>query len=103
MGVTAVTSRLWVKHWSQDDLLILLPMITLFRIAKSNQQANQNNVIAGTLLAVTILAMLVPHSLQNFPLPWNLLFTIGNPIVWILILGFLIYYAGQQRNKKIAQ
>ncbi|HEY7535365.1 MAG TPA: glycosyltransferase 87 family protein [Thermodesulfobacteriota bacterium] len=103
IGVTAVASRLWVKHWSQDDLLILLPMITLFRIAKSNQQANQNNVIAGTLLAVTILAMLVPHSLQNFPLPWNLLFTIGNPIVWILILGFLIYYAGQQRNKKIAQ
>jgi hypothetical protein len=40
LGVTALVARFWTYHRWYDDLLILLPMIALFRIAQQRPSAD---------------------------------------------------------------
>jgi hypothetical protein len=98
IGVTAIIARLWTYHRWYDDLLILLPMIALFRIAKKAQSDNRSDIIAGILLAITLFSMLAPYRVQNLPSPWSLLFTGGHAIVWIVVLIFLLYQAYQEKK-----
>ena len=51
LGVTALVSRLWTYHRLYDDLLIVLPMITLFRIAKQSPSADGSGVVCAEPLA----------------------------------------------------
>jgi hypothetical protein len=90
IGVTAIVARLWTYHRSYDDLLILLPMVALFRIAKRGTSTDGGAMPAGALLAVTMLEMLAPHRLLQYPPPWNVLYTGGHAVVWIVVLAFLL-------------
>ncbi|HZX14162.1 MAG TPA: hypothetical protein VFF49_07160 [Thermodesulfobacteriota bacterium] len=98
LGVTAIVARFWTYHRWYDDLLILLPMITLFRIAKQDSSADRSDVIAGVLFAITVLAMFTPYRVLYLPSPWSLLFTGGHAIVWIVVLIFLLYQAYQEKK-----
>ena len=99
LGVTAIVARFWTYHRWHSDLLILLPMITLFRIAKQDSSADRSAVLAGVLLAITVLAMFAPYRVLYLPSPWSLLFTGGHAIVWIVMLIFLLYQAYQKKNR----
>jgi len=98
LGVTAVVARLWTFHRVYDDVLILLPMVTLFRTAKNQDSSPETSVVAGLLLAATILGMLALARWEHFQWPWGFLFKGGHTLVWAAILGFLVYRA--QRDKK---
>ncbi|HEY7535363.1 MAG TPA: glycosyltransferase family 87 protein [Thermodesulfobacteriota bacterium] len=102
MGVAALVARFWTYHRWYDDLLILLPMMALFRIAKMGAYANGRDVIAGVLLAITLLLTLAPGGLYLFPKPLNSLYAICQSIVWIIALVFLLYYARYEKNLKIS-
>jgi len=82
LGVTAIVARIWIYHWLYDDLLILLPMITLFRIAKQEPFRAGDDIVAGALLMLTIIAMMAPARLRFAPWPWQLIFTAGHVLVW---------------------
>src|SRR3972149_452115 len=99
LGVTAIVACFWTYHRWHSDLLILLPMITLFRIAKQDSSADRSAVLAGVLLAITVLAMFAPYRVLYLPSPWSLLFTGGHAIVWIVMLIFLLYQAYQKKNR----
>src|SRR3990170_7368736 len=98
LGVTAIVARFWTYHRWYDDLLILLPMIALFRIAKKGSSDNGSDIMAGILLAITLLSMLAPYRVQNLPSPWSLLFTGGHAIVWIVLLIFLLIRVWQEKK-----
>jgi hypothetical protein len=98
LGVAALVGRFWTYHRLYDDLLILLPMVTLFRIAKRSPSADGGDVVAGVLLAFTILAMLAPARLRYAPWPWYLLFTGGHALVWVAVLIFLLDRARRERD-----
>lgn len=93
LGVTAIAARIWTYHFPYDDMLILFPMIALFRIAKRGEAANGYDVAAGLLLAITMLLLLLPVGMFSLPPPWNYPFNIGHPLSWIIVLVFLIAYA----------
>jgi hypothetical protein len=90
LGVTAYFTRFWTYHRWYDDLLILLPMIALFRIAKVRSANPRVTVMAGSLLVMTMLAMLAPGGLFLFPPPWNMHYVTGQIILWILGMIFLL-------------
>jgi hypothetical protein len=98
LGVTAIIARLWTYHRVYDDVLILLPMVALFRITKREGSSEHTGIAAGLLLAVSVLAMLAPARLEHFPWPWSLTFTGGHTLIWLAVLGFLLYQA--QRDQK---
>lgn len=89
LGITAIVARLWTYHRIYNNLLILLPMIALFRILKHHPSMQQRS-LAGILFALTWFGMLLPASLQLYPGPLNWLATIGHPVVWLAVLFFLL-------------
>src|SRR6185436_10885612 len=60
LGVTAIVARFWMYHRGYDDLLMLIAMIPLARIAEANPQPGGRDVIAGLLLGVTAVTLLLP-------------------------------------------
>jgi hypothetical protein len=101
LGVTAVSARLWTYHRVYDDVLILLPMVALFRIAKSESSLEATRVAAGLLLAATVLAMVAPARLEHAGWPWSLVFTVGHALVWLAVLGFLVYQAWRDKKAEV--
>lgn len=97
LGVTALVTRFWVYHGWYDDLLILLPMIALFRVAKRSSASNER-VVAGGLFAFTLIVMIAPGGLFLFPPPWNTVYMIGQTIVWISGLIFLLYLVRRESS-----
>jgi len=90
LGVTALVARFWTSHYWYNDLLILLPMVTLFRLAKRERSTDSGNLVAGVLLACTMLTMLAPGGLYLFPAPWNKMYVVGQKLIWIVMLIFLL-------------
>lgn len=101
LGVTALVARFWTFHRVYDDVLILLPMVTLFRLTKRNDSPEGTGIVAGALLGVTAVAMLAPARLEHFPWPWSLAFTGGHALLWLVVLGFLIAQAHYDRKAEV--
>ncbi len=91
LGVTAIVARIWVYHRSYDDILVLLPMIALFRIAKYGSSKDGYDVMAGILLAIALLMMFVPALLLVFPASKSLLKN-SQSLIPIMLLMFLLYW-----------
>lgn len=89
LGVTGIVARLWTYHGLYDDVLILLPMIALFRIAKRAAHP-ADRTVAAALLTVTLPVMLLPARWDVFwnP-PWSTLFWASHVTVWLAMLLFL--------------
>jgi len=98
MGVAALVARFWTYHMWYDDILILLPMITLFRIANQNSVSGNTDLLAGVLLAITLLTMLAPGGLYLLPKPWNILYVVLQTIAWLAVLIFLLNHARHERK-----
>ena len=89
VAVAALAARFWTYHRVYDDVLILLPMVALFRIVKS-EQSTRSAWTAGALLAITLASMLVPGSLLQAPPPWDSIIATERATVWIMVLIFLL-------------
>ncbi|VEP16712.1 conserved membrane hypothetical protein [Hyella patelloides LEGE 07179] len=101
IGITALISRFWAYHRVYDDLVIILPMVTLFRLAKQTTMDRTARTLSGIVLAIATCSILVPDRLRLLNPPWDLLFKGGQVTVWFLMLGFLVFQAFVQRNKII--
>jgi hypothetical protein len=98
IGITAITARFWTYHQWYDDLLILLPMIALFRVAKSASSPESISLMAGTLLGACMLMMLAPGGHFVLPSPWNGVYLTALASVWLIILAFLARIAWMDRK-----
>jgi len=98
LGVAAIVARFWAYHRWFDDLLILLPMVALFRIAHRGPSANGREVVSGVLLAITLLSTVAPGGLYLFPPPWNSYYAIGQSVIWVIALIFLLDQARYEKN-----
>ena len=87
LGVTALVARFWTYHGVYDDVLVVLPMVVLFRAARTSPHAR-------VLLAVAVVSMLLPARLHYFwPPPWPLVFALEHAAVWLWMLVFLLRQA----------
>lgn len=94
LGVTAVFARLWTYHRLYDDLLIIIPVVALFRIFRSGGLSPHERAIAGALLFISWLALLSPGFFLQMKPPLGTIFRTGQVAVWISLLAFLLYHAG---------
>jgi hypothetical protein len=90
LAVTALVARFWAYHRLYDDLLLLLPEIALFRLAKRGPSVGDADLGAGTLLAISAAGLLLPIRFLALSEPWLFLLTGGNIVVWIALLVFLL-------------
>lgn len=103
LGVVAISARIWTYHNAYDNVLILFPLIALFRIAKRGEFANGYDVMAGILLAVLMLMMLLPGQIASYPWPYNFPFTVGHSLIWCIVLIFLMAYTRREMKKSSPQ
>jgi hypothetical protein len=101
LGVTAYVTRFWTYHRWYDDLLILVPMIALFRIAKQRSARVGVDVVAGILLGITMIVMLAPGGLFLFPPPWSTRYVTAQIIIWIAGLLFLLKQAWHEKRASV--
>jgi hypothetical protein len=95
MAVTALFSRFWMYHRAYDDILLIVPMITLFRLIKLEHISFHIRQISLVLLIITTIAMLVPARMQII-YPFSYLFIWGHIIIWLALLFFFLYLIRRQ-------
>ena len=101
VGVSAIVAHFWTYHGPYDDLLILLPMISLFRIAKQEPTSSGMDVIAASLLISSWAVLLfVPARIIVYQTLQSMIVEIIQTVIWFAILIFLMFYAWQEKIKK---
>jgi hypothetical protein len=103
IGVSALTAHFLAHHRSYDDLVIVLPMISLFRISKGSECFECSNYLA-VILFIGMWAMLlfVPGKLISSPSFATLLIESFQVIIMIATLVFLLYVAWLDKKSLIA-
>lgn len=103
VGVTAIIARVWVYHDWYDDILLLLPLVALYRIANEHERGMRHGwppapsgsraqlragarhrFSAWTLFALTLASLV---ALRAFAPVRH----VGG-VIWIAALGFLIFH-----------
>jgi hypothetical protein len=97
LGVAALVARFAFYHRWYDDVLVLLPLLALFRIARDGNGRRDLDLLAGALFTATLLLMLAPGGVYALPPPWNDLWVNVATTVWIADLAFLVYVARHDR------
>jgi hypothetical protein len=98
LGVSALVARFWAYHRAYDDVLVVFPMVALFRIAKRGPAADGSDVTAGVVLAATILVMLMPARLGFDTSPFVGLYNATHTLVWLSMLVFLLECARRRQS-----
>jgi len=93
LGVTGLVTRFLSYHGWYDDLLLLLPMIALYRIARVAPETGGEGPVSGLLLALTLPMMLAPGGQYLLPNPWLHYWLAVQEMLWLLTLGFLLWVA----------
>jgi hypothetical protein len=97
IGVTALIARFYTYHAWYDDVLLFLPMTTLFRISAQYGHSQRDAAPARILLGANLLFMIAPGGLYLFPRPWNTVYVAIQTLVWISLLAFLVRHAWKAR------
>jgi hypothetical protein len=99
LAVTAIVARIWTYHRWYDDLLLLFPLITLFRMTKLPQYSPQTKTLAAGLFFWIWLFLLAPGVLYTLRSPDIL---VGIQVTgWIAGLVFLGYQVHHDRQPPI--
>ena len=99
VGVSAIVAHFWTYHRAYDDLLILLPMITLFRITKQGPTTDGIDVIAAILLISSWAVLLfVPARIIVNQTMLSMVVEIIQTVIWFSMLVFLIFYAWREKK-----
>ena len=91
IGVSGIVARLWTYHSVYDDVLVLLAMVALFRVAKTT--TGDTGVVAGILVGLSVASML---ALSSWTSESSLMFWITatvHAVVWGCDLAFLVFFA----------
>jgi Sec-independent protein secretion pathway component TatC len=85
LGVAAIVARTWAYHQVYDDLLLIVPLIALYRLGRGESP----DPVAWALFIVGAAALVAPVTPILSHASWALV------AVWLLQLGFLIHRAGR--------
>jgi hypothetical protein len=90
MGVSAIAARFWAYNRWYDDLLLLFPIVALFRIAKTSRRGETTRTWACVLFALTLASTLAPGGLYVLPDAWRPAYLLGQSLIWAGVLAFLV-------------
>jgi hypothetical protein len=76
IGVTAIFTRLWTYHYFYDDVLLLLAMIALLRVATDERWSDAHRALAGIVMLLLMCNSVALNPLQAL-MPLANVFRIG--------------------------
>jgi hypothetical protein len=90
MGVTALVARMWAYHRDYDDVMLLIPLVTLCRLVCNVQSRQYYSAL--TLLVFLVVVMTLPARAATF-VHWGGCINTSRVSAWIAILGYLLWVA----------
>jgi hypothetical protein len=100
VGVAALVARFWAYHRSYDNILLLLPMISLYRLVRSGPNPTGSDVTAGVLLALLWTFSVAGAPPMRFSAE-TAAFEWAETAVWLAVLVFLLRQG--QRSAHLAR
>ncbi len=98
IGVSALVARFGMYHGWYDDVILLLPLIALYRIFKGEGSPGPRfRLAAGILLTTMSASLLAPGGVYSLPFPWNNVSVILQTLIWLGVLLFLLLSAHAAR------
>jgi hypothetical protein len=91
---------MWSYHRWYDDILLLIPMITLFRLTKTNLPASRRRA-ASVLFWTGLITMLAPGGLYLLPGIWPKVYTTWETLLWLVYLWFLVKACAEERASAV--
>ena len=99
LSVASLVARFWTDHRMFDDLLIWVPMIALFRLAKVLPWGRSTKLIAALLFTLNWFALMGPARFLSNPLsrssPLEIAIKTGHALLWLSSLIFFLVVARQ--------
>ncbi|MFN8854504.1 MAG: hypothetical protein ACK50P_03010 [Planctomycetaceae bacterium] len=96
LGVTAIVARVWIYHRWYDDLLMILPLITLCRLTRQPHFSPPIKTLAAILFLWLWMFLLAPGVLYTFAKPQ---LPIAIQVTgWLATLVFLALLAARERR-----
>lgn len=97
LAVAAFVARFWTYHRWYDDLLLLIPAISLFRIGM--QQGHKGvGTTAHVLMVLLTLSLLAPGGLYTLSGTLKAIYLNAQLFVWISVLLFLLWFAWRYQS-----
>jgi hypothetical protein len=89
-GVVALVARLWTYHNWYDDLLLVVPMAALFRVARSRSIGPRWRTAAGSLLGLMVVFHIAPGGHFVLPPVPKTVYLAFQALLWLTTLVTLI-------------
>lgn len=101
LGTTAIVARIWIYHRWYDDLLLLLPLICLFRIFRSSEYSSKIQRLARILFVWLWVFLLAPGILYTVPSNLLLGLQIAGWLATLLFLGLITWNSKTENRLSI--
>jgi len=99
LAIIAIVARLWIYHRQYDNMLLLPPMLVLFRVAREDAEVERRTA-AGLLLAMLVVALMFPaRMVEWWPQPWPLIFSVVHAALFLAALVFLLQEARRHMRR----
>ena len=90
IAVASIVARFWSYHRWYDDILLLPPLIALFRMITAGERAGRRDLMAMVLLVLTWGFGMAPAQVLSFPEPWGSWFKVAKTTTWVALLVVLV-------------
>ena len=99
MGVTALVSRFSGYHAWYDDVLVLIPLVALFRLTRVDEgRPQRSRTTAGLLFTAMVASLLAPGGVYSLPHPWSNGYVVLQAALWLFVLGYLALHCARERH-----
>lgn len=90
LAVSAIIARMWTYHHHYDDVLLLFPLIALFRGVGTARDQGHRDVLGMAVLMLLWAFSVAPAQALAAPEPWGTLFKGAKTATWLVTLGILL-------------
>lgn len=89
-SLAALVSKFWTYQGWYDDLVLIIPLIALYRIWISGSASNYWRARARDLFALVFVFTLAPGGIYLFPAPFNLIYLLLQTLVLALVATLML-------------
>ncbi len=95
-GAAAIVARTWIFAYSYGELLMLIPLIALYRMLKQRTLTRLEKGMGAVLFILTLGVLIAPAPFF-FPRQWwNIYFRIFYNTLWLTLFGYFWYFAQRE-------